>query len=91
MVDVDDASFLLVDTANPEDSLLKKESVAMLRQALLELDFEDREIITLQHFRGMSYDEIADLLGITKGTVMSRLYYARKKLGSLMRRYYEQK
>ncbi len=91
MVDVDDASFLLVDTANPEDSLLKKESVAMLRQALLELDFEDREIITLQHFRGMSYDEIADLLGIPKGTVMSRLYYARKKLGSLMRRYYEQK
>lgn len=91
MVDVDDVSFLLIDTTNPEETLVKKETLGILRQALMELEFEDREIITLQHFRGMSYDEIADLLGIPRGTVMSRLYYARKKLGSLMRRYYEQK
>ena len=48
--------------------------------ALLELSFEDREIIVLKHFRDMSYDEISALLKIPKGTVMSRLYYARKKL-----------
>lgn len=89
MVDVEDNSFLLVDRSNPEDALVKKEAVTQLQQALLELDFEDREIITLQHFRGMSYDEIADLLDIPKGTVMSRLYYARKKLADRMRRYYE--
>lgn len=91
MIDVDDASYLLVDTSNPEDALVKKETISILRKAILELDFEDREIITLQHFRGMSYDEIADLLGIPRGTVMSRLYYARKKLGVLMRPYYEKK
>jgi RNA polymerase sigma-70 factor (ECF subfamily) len=51
----------------------------------MQLDFDDREIITLQHFRGMSYDEIASTLGIPRGTVMSRLYYARKKLANLMR------
>jgi RNA polymerase sigma-70 factor (ECF subfamily) len=50
----------------------------------MELSFEDREIITLQHFRGMSYEEIAELLDIPKGTVMSRLYYARKRLAKLM-------
>jgi len=85
MVDVDDASYLLVDKANPESEFLEKETIACLRAALLKLPFDDREIITLQHFRGMSYDEIANLLGIPKGTVMSRLYYARKKLATLMR------
>ena len=89
MVDVDDATFLLIDKSNPEKNLEKKEIAVKLRRALLELDFEDREIITLQHFRGMSYDEIANLLGIPKGTVMSRLYYARKKLADLMRQFYE--
>ena len=48
------------------------------------LSFDDREIITLQHFRGMSYDEIATLLKIPRGTVMSRLYYARKRLAKFM-------
>ena len=85
MIDLDDVSYLLVDADTPEAALMKKESILKLREALLKLSFEDREIITLQHFRGMSYDEIADLLKIPKGTVMSRLYYARKKLATLMR------
>jgi RNA polymerase sigma-70 factor (ECF subfamily) len=89
IVDVADADYLLVDTENPESTMVKDEAVQCLRKALLELPFDDREIITLQHFRGMSYDEIADLLEIPRGTVMSRLYYARKKLAKLMRRYYE--
>ena len=50
----------------------------------MQLEFKDREIIMLQHFRGMSYEEIAEILDIPKGTVMSRLYYARKKLAALM-------
>jgi len=91
MIDVEDNSFLLIDTNTPEEALVKKESIAQLNDALLKLDFEDREIITLQHFRGMSYDEISSLLEIPKGTVMSRLYYARKKLASLMRQYDEHK
>ncbi len=91
MVDVDDASYLLVDSSNPEDTMVQKETAAYVRTALLQLDFEDREIITLQHFRNMSYDEIADMLDIPKGTVMSRLYYARKKLAKIMRSYYEQR
>jgi len=85
MVDVEDVPWLLVDEHTPEQELIASEQVANLRGALKELSFADREIITLQHFRGMSYDEIAHLLGIPKGTVMSRLYYARKKLATLMR------
>jgi RNA polymerase sigma-70 factor (ECF subfamily) len=85
LVDVDDVSYLLIDDTTPEKEVIRKETIARLRQALLELRFDDREIITLQHFRGMSYDEIAALLNIPRGTVMSRLYYARKKLATLMR------
>jgi RNA polymerase sigma-70 factor (ECF subfamily) len=85
MVAYDQAAFLVADETNPEKSLLAKEQVSRLQEALLKLSFEEREIITLQHFRGMTYEEIAELLGIPKGTVMSRLYYARKKLAKLMR------
>ena len=86
MVDVADNDYLLVDTRNPEQDLLQAEMISCLNQALLELPFEDREIVMLQHFRGMSYDEIAGILNIPRGTVMSRLYYARKKLAKLMER-----
>jgi RNA polymerase sigma-70 factor (ECF subfamily) len=85
MIGVDDVSYLLIDDTTPEKEVIRKETIARLRQALLELAFDDREIITLQHFRGMTYDEIATLLNIPRGTVMSRLYYARKKLATLMR------
>ncbi len=85
MVDVDDVSYLLVADDNPEKAAIHRESVERLQQAIMKLSFSDREIITLQHFRGMSYDEIAELLDIPRGTVMSRLYYARKKLANLMK------
>ncbi len=85
IVDVSDVPYLFVDEDNPEKDLIRRETLARLHKALLELPFDDREIITLQHFRGMSYEEIADLLNIPRGTVMSRLYYARKKLATIMK------
>jgi len=84
-VDVDDVPFLLVSDDNPEQNLMQRETILSLQKALRELPFADREIINLQHFRNMSYDEIAAFLNIPRGTVMSRLYYARKKLAVLMR------
>jgi RNA polymerase sigma-70 factor (ECF subfamily) len=52
----------------------------LLQQALLEMAAQDRELITLKHLDGLSYEELAERLGIPAGTVMSRLYYARKGL-----------
>ncbi|MBD3382560.1 MAG: sigma-70 family RNA polymerase sigma factor [candidate division Zixibacteria bacterium] len=49
-------------------------------EAIEKLSFEHREIIVLRHFEDMSYEEIAESLGIPVGSVMSRLYYARKKM-----------
>ena len=57
-----------------------REEVLALEEALLSLDRQDREIVTLKYFDGLSYDELAERLGIPKGTVMSRLFHARRKL-----------
>ena len=83
-VDLDEAASFLVSADNPEEVMIQNQQVARLKQALLKLSFDDREIIALQHFRNLSYDEIAKLLNIPRGTVMSRLYYARKRLAKLM-------
>jgi RNA polymerase sigma-70 factor (ECF subfamily) len=56
------------------------EDLLLLDRALLQLDPEDREIITLKHLDGLSYEEISDRLGIPEGTVMSRLFHARGRL-----------
>jgi RNA polymerase sigma-70 factor (ECF subfamily) len=52
--------------------------------AIDKLSFDHREVIILRHFEDMPYDEIARLLDIPIGSVMSRLYYARKKLRELL-------
>lgn len=44
-----------------------------------------REIINLRHFQDLSYSEIAEVLGIAEGTVMSRLFRARSALAAVMR------
>jgi RNA polymerase sigma-70 factor (ECF subfamily) len=51
-----------------------------LEEALHSLDAEDRELITLRHLDGLSYAELAERLEIPIGTVMSRLYNARRKM-----------
>ena len=65
---------------SPEENLIKKEKVKRLQEALLKLDEEKREIIYLRHYAEMSYKEISEALNLPEGTIMSRLYYARKAL-----------
>ena len=62
-----------VNDVSPEDRLA-------LERALLELSPAEREIVTLKHLDGVSYDELAERLEIPRGTVMSRLFHARKRL-----------
>jgi RNA polymerase sigma-70 factor (ECF subfamily) len=83
-VDLDEVEYLVSSDDSPEATYIRREEIESLSQSLLKLPFDDREIITLHHFRNMSYDEIAEMLVIPRGTVMSRLYYARKRLARLM-------
>src|SRR5262245_35659671 len=74
VLSLDDALILApVSGVSPEDRLA-------LERALVELSADERELVTLRHLDGLSYDELAERLRIPRGTVMSRLFYARKRL-----------
>jgi RNA polymerase sigma-70 factor (ECF subfamily) len=72
--------------ATPLEELEQDERIRMVRAAVNMLSEDHREIILLKNFRGHSYQEIADILEIPIGTVMSRLYYARKALKEIIER-----
>ncbi|MBC8288989.1 MAG: sigma-70 family RNA polymerase sigma factor, partial [Planctomycetes bacterium] len=55
-----------------------------VEDALRALGPNDREIITLRHLDGLKYDELAERLEIPAGTVMSRLFHARRRLRQLL-------
>ena len=72
------------DCFSPEAVARRNETKDRVWQAIGKLDEKHREVIILRHFQNMSYDQIADALCCNKGTVTSRLYYARKKLEELL-------
>ncbi|MBZ0178309.1 MAG: RNA polymerase sigma factor [Melioribacteraceae bacterium] len=62
----------------------KDETAALIEEALMKLEPNDREILILKEFENYSYKEIAELLELPLGSVMSRLFYARKKLAKAL-------
>jgi len=69
----------------PQDLVAQEAQVhGVLQECLNELDQPYREVIEFFHYRHMSYREIAEQLDVPQGTVMNRLFRARKKLGLLM-------
>ena len=71
---------------SPTTSVRPEETI-LLEQAMLELKDEERELITLRHLDGLSYEELAERLEVPIGTIMSRLYHARKKLRERLARH----
>ena len=74
---------------NPGQNLEAQEEIELLHVAINQLPTEDREIIILREFEGYSYAEISEMLNLPAGTVMSRLFYARKKLAEKLKRILE--
>jgi RNA polymerase sigma-70 factor (ECF subfamily) len=72
-------------TAGPETSLIEKERVALLQQAMHSLPEAARSVLVLREYGSLSYQEIASVLDIPVGTVMSRLNYARNRLRDLLK------
>src|SRR5215813_9175270 len=72
------------DTSDPEMLLVKEADKQMLRRALEKLPDDFREVIVLREFEELSYKQIADVMQIPLGTVMSRLARARKRLEELL-------
>lgn len=64
----------------PEQALLQKEERALLTEAMNALPVEARQILTLRAINGLSYEQIAEVMGLPEGTVKSRLSRARDQL-----------
>lgn len=73
----------------PAVKLSDKEIRSRIDAAIERLSPEHRQVIVLREVEGMEYQEIADVMGCSIGTVMSRLFYARKKLQSMLKDVYE--
>lgn len=70
---------------NPETSLIQKERAENLQEMLRALPLATRNVLVLREFGELTYQEIASVLDIPIGTVMSRLNYARTRLRDLLK------
>ena len=84
--DETDESLLLAEGTTPESILIAQADREIVQQALENLPLPFREILLLCEVEEMSYQEIAETLAIPMGTVMSRLFRARKALRDLLRK-----
>ncbi|HSU38402.1 MAG TPA: sigma-70 family RNA polymerase sigma factor [Polyangiaceae bacterium] len=87
---VDALLFSRLSGADPEDSLRRRELASVVGDAIDALPPYHRAVIVMREVEGMSYEEMAAAAGVSKGTIMSRLFHARKKLQrALFGRYVE--
>lgn len=69
---------------NPRKNLERKQLYDKIMESLDKLPADQKQVILLRELEGLSYKEISDVMGIPEGTVMSRLFYARKKMQKLL-------
>ena len=76
-----------VITINPTEGLERQELRQRIDKALGQLSYEHRTVLILHEFEGLEYKEIAKRMVCSIGTVMSRLFYARRRMANLMASY----
>jgi RNA polymerase sigma-70 factor (ECF subfamily) len=69
-----------IDGADPLDVMRRQEIAGRIQAALDALPPYHRGVILMREVEGMSYEEMAQTMGVSKGTIMSRLFHARQKL-----------
>ncbi|SDZ87905.1 RNA polymerase sigma factor RpoE [Microbulbifer marinus] len=84
-VDLDDAEFysgadLLRDNETPENQLFRDQLEAAVHEAIRALPEDLRSAVTLRELEGLSYEEIAEVMGCPVGTVRSRIFRAREAI-----------
>ncbi len=72
---------------DPSANLLRRELAGKMQAALDELPEIHRTILVLREVEGLTYEELAERLGVQKGTVMSRLFHARRKMQAALAGY----
>jgi RNA polymerase sigma-70 factor (ECF subfamily) len=69
-----------MEGADPEGAVRRREIAVRIESALAALPTYHRAVIVMREVEGLSYEEMAQAMGVSKGTIMSRLFHARKKL-----------
>ena len=72
---------------DPVKNMSRKELAQQMQKALATLSPNHRTAIILREVQGLSYEEMAETMGISKGTVMSRLHHARKNMQAALKGY----
>jgi RNA polymerase sigma-70 factor (ECF subfamily) len=75
-----DAAPEAVSADDPRQELERRESNTRFERAIAALPPKHRSVLALREIQGLSYEEIAEQLGLARGTVMSRLFHARRML-----------
>jgi len=78
---------IAADAPSPEDNMATREFYAQLREAIKDLPEVFRTTIVLREIEGMAYEEIAEITGVSLGTVKSRIARARSRLQSQLQPY----
>jgi RNA polymerase sigma-70 factor (ECF subfamily) len=78
--DVDVPLLGRLSSADPVDAVRRREIAARLLSALDALPSYHRAVVVMREIDGLSYEEMAQVMGVSKGTIMSRLFHARQKL-----------
>jgi RNA polymerase sigma-70 factor (ECF subfamily) len=73
--------------SNPGKTVVRKEMTAHIQAALNQLPDYHRQVIVLRELEGCSYEEMAKILKVPKGTIMSRLFHARRKMQDALKHY----
>ena len=69
---------------DPSDMLRRKEILAAVEASLDQLSDKHRAVIVMRELQGMSYEEMAQAMKCSKGTIMSRLFHARRNMQKLL-------
>lgn len=75
---------------DPHEQLRMAALGARIHRCIEQLPVYHRDVIVMRELRGLSYEEMAVLAGVSKGTIMSRLFHARQKLQRALRDSYRE-
>lgn len=85
MLDEEQAEAIEDESDDPEVVAQKKDKSEALQRCLKELSPEHREVIDLVYYHEKSVEEVAAIIGIPEATVKTRMFYARKRMGELLK------
>lgn len=80
---LDQAAHFPCDDMTPEDELEKKSDHEILYQAMEQLSEDKREVLLLSRFQNLKYEQIADVMSCSVGTIKSRVFWALKDLSKI--------